>query len=91
MTEYAEVEERLKRIARLIGRVVAVDMGVERNGDRLIFVDTDGDPITNDGEEIIAATPEEIEGKTFLGEFPARAMRAAMICKYFELEKARTP
>lgn len=91
MAAIEEVGERLNRIARLIGRTFAVDMGVDESGDRLIFVDTDGDPITNDGEEIIAATPEEIEDKTFLAEFPARAVRAGMMCKYFELEKARSP
>lgn len=91
MSQIEEVGGRLNRIALLIGRTVAVNMGVDESGDRLIFVDTDGDPIMNDGEEIIAATPEEIEEKTFLGDFAERALRAGTICKYFELEKARTP
>jgi acetyl-CoA carboxylase carboxyltransferase component len=91
MADIDEVRERLTRITKMIGRVVAIDMYVERSGDRLIFVDTDGESIMADGEEIIAATPQEIEAKTFLDAFATRAFRAGMVAKYAEIERSRTP
>jgi hypothetical protein len=87
----AETIERLNRLARLVGRVFGIEIGVDENGDRLIFVDSNDDPITNDGEEIIAATKDEIEDKSLLAEFPVRAFRAAGILKYQEIERTRKP
>ncbi len=91
MSELKEIGERLTRLARTISRVAGIDVGVEPQGDRLIFVDYDGEPIRADGDEIIAATPEEIASKKFLDDFAVRAFRAAMVAKYQEIETARTP
>ena len=59
MAEVDEIVERLNRLAKLISRVVGIDVEVEESGDHLIFIDADGEPIMKDGVEIIAATPEE--------------------------------
>lgn len=91
MSDIDEVAERLTRLARVIGRVVGIDVEVVKNGDRLIFIDVDGEAITNDGDEIIAATPEEIEGRKFLDDFAVRAFRAGMIRRYIQMERDRTP
>jgi hypothetical protein len=91
MSETAEVAERLTRLARAVGRVVGIDVEVAENGDRLIFVDVDGEPVTNDGQEIIAATPEEIAEKRFLDDFAVRAFRAGMLLRYQQIERDRTP
>lgn len=91
MTDVAEAMERLNRIAHIIGnRVLGVDLGVDLSGDRLIFVNEDGDPVMNDGEEILAATSEEMAGK-YIADFSVRALRAAGIAKYLEIEKTRAP
>lgn len=89
-SEDQEVIVRLNRIARMIGRVFSIDVGVDTSGDRLIFVTADGEPITNDGDELVAATGEEIAGKD-IGDFAARALRAGMLAKYQEIERSRTP
>ena len=89
--ETAEVAERLTRLAKSISRVVNIDVEVEESGDRLIFVDADGDPIMADGAEIIAATPEEISGGKFLDDFAVRAFRAGMVLKYQEIQRSREP
>lgn len=91
MTERDEVTERLNRLARMIARIFGTDMGVDANGDRLIFVDSDDEPVMNDGEEMVAATAEEIDDKTVFNDFAVRALRAAMMIKYQEIERARTP
>jgi hypothetical protein len=91
MAELDEVAERLTRMARAIGRVVGIDVEVVKNGDRLIFVDIDGEPVTNDGEEVIATTLEEITAGKFLDDFAVRAFRAGMLLRYQQIEKARTP
>lgn len=86
-----EVTELLNRIVRAVGaRVFGVEIGVDESGDKLIFVDANGDPVTNDGEEIIAATKDEIDRKD-IGEVPARALRAAGILKYQEIARTRSP
>jgi hypothetical protein len=89
MSEIAEMAERLTRLARMVGRIVGLDVEVAQTGDRLIFVDADGEPISNDGDEIIAATPKEIEEKTFLDDFAVRAFRAGMVLRYQQIERAR--
>jgi hypothetical protein len=91
VSDTAEIVERLNRLAKSISRVVGIDIEVEESGNHLIFIDADGEPITNDGEEMIAATPEEIEGRKFLDDFAVRAFRAGMVAKYLEIEKSRTP
>ncbi len=91
MSELKEIGERLTRLARTISRVAGIDVGVEPQGNRLIFVDYDGEPIRADGDEIIAATLEEITAQTFLNDFAVRAFRAAMVAKYQEIVTARTP
>jgi hypothetical protein len=91
MSEMDEVAERLTRLARSVGRVVGIDVEVVKNGDRLIFVDADGEVIQNDGDEIIAATLEEITAKTFLNDFAVRAFRAGMLARYQQIEMSRTP
>jgi hypothetical protein len=91
LSEDAEVCERLNRLARLMGRVMGIEIGVDESGDRLIFVDADDEAITNEGQEIIAATRQEIVDKTFLDEFPVRALRAAVLAKFLEIERSRTP
>jgi hypothetical protein len=91
MSELAEVAERLTRMARAIGRVVGIDVEVVQNGDRLIFCDIDGEPVTNDGEEVIATTLEEITAGKFLDDFAPRAFRAGMLLRYQQIERARTP
>ena len=91
LSEDAEVCERLNRLARIMGRVMGIEIGVDESGDRLIFVDANDEAVTNDGQEIIAATRQEIVDKTFLDEFLARALRAAGIAKYQEIERSRTP
>jgi hypothetical protein len=90
VSETGEIVERLNRLLKTVSRVVGLDIEVEESGDHLIFIDADGEPITNDGEEIIAATPQEIEAKTFLVDFPVRAFRAAMVAKYAEISRARS-
>ena len=91
LTEDAEITERFNRVARILGnRVFGVDLGVDISGDRLIFVNEDGDPILNDGEEIIAATREEIQSKQIL-DFAVRALRAGGIAKMLEIERSRAP
>jgi hypothetical protein len=82
--------ERLNRLARLISRMLGTEIEVEESGDRLVFIDVDGEPITLDGEEIIAATPEEITDRSVVGEFAVRVLRAAGIAKYQEIERARS-
>lgn len=84
-----EVTERLNRLARLIGRIFGIEIGVDGQGDRLIFVDDDDDPISHDGQELVAATAQEIEDGTFLTDFHVRALRAAGIAKYQEIERSR--
>jgi hypothetical protein len=91
MSELAEVAERLTRMARAIGRVVGIDVEVAVNGTRLIFVDIDGEPVTNDGEDVIATTLEEITAGKFLDDFAVRAFRAGMLLRYQQIEKARIP
>jgi hypothetical protein len=86
-----EVCERLTRIARLIGRTVGIELGVSDSGDRLVFVDSADDPVALDGDELVAATAEEIAENVFLGEFYARATRAAVALKWREIEASRTP
>lgn len=86
-----EVCERLNRVARIIGKALGIDLGVDESGDKLVFVDENADPISIDGDEIIAATMEEVRDKTYLGEFGARALRAASIAKLQEIERSRTP
>jgi hypothetical protein len=91
MAEIDEACERFTRIAHLVGnRVFGVDIAVEVSGDRLIFVDGVDEPITVDGEEMVAATPEEIAEK-YIPDFPARALRAAGMLKFVEIEGSRTP
>jgi DNA invertase Pin-like site-specific DNA recombinase len=87
----AEVCERLNRMARRLGRTLGIEIGVDESGDRLVFVDDDGDPISDDGDIMVAATAEEIAGKTFLREFAARAGRASAVAKWQEIERSRTP
>jgi hypothetical protein len=87
----AEVCEGLNRLARMLGRVFGIEVGVDESGDRLVFVDDNGDPISDDGDVMVAATAEEISGKTFLREFAVRAGRAAAVCKWQEMERSRTP
>ena len=91
MADIDEVAERLTRLARSVGRVLGIDVEVVKNGDRLIFINVDGEPITNDGDEMIAATPEEIEGRKFLDDFAVRAFRAGMVARYMQMERDRTP
>ena len=91
LSEDAEVMERLNRLARLIGRIFSVTLGVDVSGDRLVFVDEDDQSIMADGDEIIAATKEEIVDKRHLDEFAVRAFRAALISKNEEMERSRTP
>jgi hypothetical protein len=91
LSEDAEVCERLNRLARLMGRMMGIEIGVDESGDRLIFVDSNDEAVTNDGQEIVAATRQEIVDNTFLDEFFVRALRAAGIAKYQEIERSRTP
>ena len=91
MSDVAEIVERLNRLAKPIGRMIGIEIEVDEHGDRLVFINSDGDEIMRDGEEIIAATPEEIANKNFLDDFAVRAFRAAMIAKYQEIERSRTP
>jgi hypothetical protein len=91
MSELAEVAERLTRMGRAVGRVVGIDIEVAVSGDRLIFVDIDGEPVANDGDEIIAATPEEISELKFLDDFAVRAFRAGMVLRYQQIERDRSP
>jgi hypothetical protein len=91
LTADQEVTERLNRLSRMLGRVFGIEVGVDESGDRLIFVDDDGEPITDDGEEIIAATREEIADKTFLKDFASRAGRAGAVAKWQQMERTRTP
>ena len=86
-----EVQERLNRLARMIGRVFGIEIGVDGSGDRLIFVDDDDEPIFADGDEIIAATKEEVDGKKYLDDFAVRAFRAALLAKNDEMERTRKP
>jgi hypothetical protein len=88
---HAEVCERLNRIAHLIGRTVGVEMGVGPSGDRLVFTDSNDDPVAFDGDERACATKEEIESGLFLDEFASRALRAASMLKYQEIESSRAP
>jgi hypothetical protein len=90
VSETGEIVERLNRLLKSVSRVVGIDVEVEESGDHLIFIDADGEPITNDGEEIIAVTPDELAQKTFLAEFAVRAWRAGMIAKYAEISRARS-
>lgn len=90
MSEMKEIVERLNRLLKSVSRPIGLDIEVEESGDHLIFIDADGEPITNDGEEIIAATPEELAQKTFLTEFAVRAWRAGMMAKYQEISRARS-
>lgn len=87
----AEVCERLNRIARLIGRTLGIELGVGPSGDRLVFVDSADDPVALDGDELVAATKDEIATSNYIGDFYARAMRAAVIGKFDEIERSRTP
>jgi hypothetical protein len=91
LTEDAEVMERLNRLARLIGRIFSVTLGVDVSGDRLVFVDEGDESIMADGQEIIAATAHEIADKRHLDDFAVRAFRAALIYKNQEMERTRTP
>jgi Cu/Ag efflux pump CusA len=91
MAELDEVAERLTRMARTIGRVVGIDVEVVKHGNRLIFVDVDGEPVSNDGDEVIATTLEEITAGKFLDDFAARAFRAGMVLRYQQIERDRTP
>lgn len=90
MSETGEIVERLNRLLKTVSRVIGMDIEVEESGDHLIFIDADGEPVTNDGEEIIAATPKELTDGTFLAEFAVRAWRAGMIAKYAEISRARS-
>jgi hypothetical protein len=90
LSESGELTERLNRLARMVGRVFGVEIGVDESGDRLVFVDDIDEPLTNDGQEIIAVTPDEIQNKD-IGEFSVRALRAAGIAKYQQIERERTP
>lgn len=91
MSNLTEACLRLNRMAHTLGaRTFGVDLGVMESGDRLIFIDGTGEPVMHDGEDLIAATPEEIDSTGF-GEFPARALRAAGLAKYLEIELSRTP
>lgn len=85
----AEVCERLNRLGRLIGGVAAVWLGVSESGDRLVFVDSADDPVALDGDILVAATADEIAESNFIGDFYARAMRAAVVLKYQEIERSR--
>lgn len=89
LSETQEMCVYANRLARMIGRILSIEIGVDESGNRLIFVDSDGEPIHNDGEEIIAVTPEEIEKKD-IGDFLVRALRAAGIAKFQEIERSRT-
>jgi hypothetical protein len=89
VSETGEIVERLNRLLKTVSRVIGLDFEVEESGNHLIFIDYDGEPITLDGEEIIAMSPQEIADKA-IGEFPARAFRAGMIAKYQEIERARS-
>lgn len=88
MTEAAEVCTRLNRIANKIGMTLGVHVGVAEDGNQLMFVDADGDTIGDDGDELVAATAEEI---AFLREFAGRAMYAAVLAKYGEIGNSRKP
>jgi hypothetical protein len=90
VSETKEIVERLNRLLKTVSRVIGLDIEVEESGDHLIFIDAGGEPITNDGEEIIAATPQELEAKTFLVDFPVRAFRAGMMAKYQDISRARS-
>lgn len=91
MSEATEAGVRYNRIAHIVAtRIFGVDLGVAVSGDRLIFVDGADDPVTVDGEEMIAATPEEIAAK-YIPDFPARALRAAGMVKFVEIEESRAP
>jgi hypothetical protein len=89
VSETGEIVERLNRVARAIGRIFGTEIEVEESGDHLIFIDVDGEPITYDGEELIAMSPSEIAAKA-IGEVPMRALRAGWIAKYAEVERARS-
>lgn len=92
MSNLTEACLRLNRMAHtLAARTFGVDLGVMESGDRLIFIDGTGEPVMHDGEDVIAATPEEIEENVFVNEFPVRALRAAGLAKYLEIELSRTP
>lgn len=91
MTEAAEVCTRLNRIANKIGMTLGVHLGVAEDGNQLMFTDADGDTVGDDGDELVAATAEEIEEKTFLREFANRAMYAAVVAKYDEISDSRKP
>lgn len=90
LSEVAEVLEVLNRLARMMGRAFGIELGVDESGDRLFFVDADGAVIAHDGQEFVAATKKEIEEKNWHIDFPVRALRAAMILKYQEIERSRT-
>jgi hypothetical protein len=91
LSDVAEMVVRLNRLAKLISRMFGTDIEVEESGDRLVFIDPEGEALTLDGEEIIAATPEEIANQSIIGHFPARAFRAAGIAKYQEVARSRVP
>ena len=86
-----EVCEYLNRLARMLGRVFGIDLGVDESGDKLVFVDADAEPIREDGEELIAATMEEVQNKMHVRDFFVRAGRAAAVAKYQEIERSRAP
>jgi hypothetical protein len=88
VSETGEIIERLNRVVKAIGRVFGTEIEVEESGDHLIFIDVDGEPVTYDGEELIAMSPQEIADKA-IGEVAARALRAGWIAKYAEVERAR--
>jgi hypothetical protein len=90
VSETGEIVERLNRLLKTVSRVIGIDVEVEESGDHLIFIDADGEPITADGEEIIAATPKELADGTFLTEFAVRSWRAGMMAKYQEISRARS-
>jgi hypothetical protein len=89
VSETGEIIERLNRVLKAIGRVFGTEIEVEESGDHLIFIDVDGEPVTLDGEELIAMSPQEIAAKA-IGEVAARALRAGWIAKYAEIERARS-
>jgi hypothetical protein len=89
VSETKEIVERLNRLLKTVSRVFGTEIEVEESGDHLIFIDVDGEAITLDGEELIAMSPSEIADKA-IGEVAARALRAAWIAKYAEVERART-
>jgi hypothetical protein len=86
------VELMLQKATQTLGHLYGVEISVRRaesngpHGAELIFVDSDNDPIADDGEAILACTAEEIASGDFLKLFAARALYAALAQRFYENE-----